>query len=272
LERGGFMLILSPMSKMISEKLYKFILALRLCLTVVLCAIILSATPVQAADETKTTTTKTVVKSTTASKPAAKKPAAKATAKTTAKPAAKTSTVKPAAKAAVAPAAVAAEKAADKATKTKPAGEPTDPADNVDAGPKLPVPRFVTLSVDEINVRTGPGVRYPIKFIIRKDGLPVEIVHEFDVWRQIRDMDGDGGWVHKTMLSGRRSVIIKGHVQPLLKKPDETAKPVVKLEPGVIADLSTCRGDWCSLKVASYNGWIRRANVWGVYPDEAFKE
>lgn len=150
--------------------------------------------------------------------------------------------------------------------------EPTAPADNVNAGPQLPVPRFVTLGVDEVNVRTGPALKYPIKFVIRKDGLPVEIVREFDVWRQIRDVDGDGGWVHKSMLSGKRAVIIKGQLQPLLKKPDEGAKPVVKLEPGVIASLAKCKGQWCDLKVQGYNGWIKRDGIWGVYPDEKFQE
>ena len=148
----------------------------------------------------------------------------------------------------------------------------TAAADNVNAGPQLPVPRFVTLGVDEVNVRTGPALKYPIKFIIRKDGLPVEIVREFDVWRQIKDMDGDGGWVHKSMLSGKRAVIIKSKIQPLLKKPDESAKPVVKLEPGVIASLAKCKGVWCNLKVQSFNGWIRRDSIWGVYPDEKFQE
>jgi SH3-like domain-containing protein len=153
--------------------------------------------------------------------------------------------------------------------------EPTAAADNVNAGPQLPVPRFVTLSVDEVNVRTGPALKYPIKFIIRKDGLPVEIVREFDVWRQIRDVDGDGGWVHKSMLSGKRAVIIRGKTeQRLLKKPDENARPVVKLEPGVIASLgkNMCKGAWCDVKVQGYNGWIKRDDVWGVYPDEKFQE
>lgn len=137
---------------------------------------------------------------------------------------------------------------------------------------QLPVPRFVTLGTDEVNVRTGPGLRYPIKFIIRKDGLPVEITREFDVWRQIRDVEGDEGWVHKSMLSGRRTVVIKGHVQALLKKPEESARPVVKLEPGVIADLEKCEGKWCQVEAASYEGWIERENIWGVYSDEKIED
>lgn len=137
---------------------------------------------------------------------------------------------------------------------------------------QLPVPRFVTLGTDEVNIRTGPGLRYPIRLVFRKDGLPVEVVREFDVWRQIRDIDGDEGWVHKSMLSGKRAVIVQGRVRTLLKKPDEGKKPVVKLEPGVVAALKTCRKDWCDLSVGGYDGWLKRDDVWGVYPDEKFKE
>lgn len=137
---------------------------------------------------------------------------------------------------------------------------------------QLPVPRFVTLGVDEVNLRTGPGLRYPIKLIVRKDGLPVEITREFDVWRQIRDVEGDEGWVHQSMLSGRRAVVIKGHVQALLKKPDESAPPVVKAEPGVIGALEACEGKWCQVDVAGYEGWIKRDDIWGVYPDEKIEE
>ncbi len=144
-------------------------------------------------------------------------------------------------------------------------------ADTESSGPKLPVPRFVTLGADEVNVRTGPGIRYPIRFILKKDGLPVEIIKEFDVWRQIRDMEGGSGWVHQSLLSGKRAAIVKGNMQTLYKKPATTARPVVKLEPGVIAGLDRCDKEWCYLKVASYKGWIRRENLWGVYADENVK-
>jgi SH3-like domain-containing protein len=137
---------------------------------------------------------------------------------------------------------------------------------------KLPIPRFVTLGTDEVNVRTGPGLRYPIRVIIRRDGLPVEIIREFDVWRQIRDIDGEEGWVHKSMLSGKRAVVVRGTVQPVLKKPEDGARPVVKLEPGVMATLDKCAERWCEIEVASYSGWIKRESLWGVYPDEKFEK
>ena len=152
------------------------------------------------------------------------------------------------------------------------AAAPADRAMVHEGAQPLPVPRFVTLAPREVNVRTGPGVRYPIRLVIRREGLPVEVVREFDVWRQVRDRDGDEGWVHKSMLSGRRAVIVLQSVQTLLRRPEKDARPVVRLEPGVIAALDTCQGDWCQVSVGGYTGWTRRDVLWGVYPDETFKD
>ena len=144
------------------------------------------------------------------------------------------------------------------------------------------VPRFMTLNADKVNVRAGPGQRYPVKFIFKKEGLPVEITKEFDGWYQMCSKDGDKGWVHISLLSGKRAVIVKGSIRTLFKKPGVGAMPVVKLEPGVIASLDSCdracadasldrcNKVWCYLRVAGYKGWIERENIWGVYPDEIF--
>lgn len=163
----------------------------------------------------------------------------------------------------------AQEKADDSAT-----GKAVEAAKSMlpEGAQPLPVPRFVTLGPDEVNLRTGPGIRYPIRLVIRKQGLPVEVIREFDVWRQVRDKEGDEGWVHKSMLSGRRSVVVTGATQVVLRKPDEGARPVVRLEQGVMASLDTCEAAWCKLSVGGYDGWIKRDVIWGVYPDEKFKD
>lgn len=132
----------------------------------------------------------------------------------------------------------------------------------------MPVPRFASLAADEVNVRTGPNLRYPIKWILTKEGLPVEIVREFDTWREIRDIEGGTGWVHKSLLSGKRTVVVQGHMRTIYKKASVDSRPVAKLEPGVVADIDLCEETWCRLKAAGYKGWLRREHVWGVYPDE----
>jgi SH3-like domain-containing protein len=132
----------------------------------------------------------------------------------------------------------------------------------------LPVPRFVSLRADEVNLRTGPGERYPIEWVLTKKGLPVEIVEEYDVWRKIRDQQGSEGWVHQRMVTSTRTVEIIGAVRTLRSDADAAAPAVARVEPGVIAKLLECRGPWCRIEAQSIKGWLQRGEVWGVYPNE----
>jgi SH3-like domain-containing protein len=135
----------------------------------------------------------------------------------------------------------------------------------------LPIPRFVALKNDETNIRTGPGTRYPIQWIYRRAGMPVEVIEEFDLWRKVRDMDGTSGWVHKTMVIGKRSVLIKGNETRVVRiDADARAKPILKLEPAVIASLLECAKDWCRIQISGRKGWIEKQYLWGVYKDEVF--
>lgn len=136
----------------------------------------------------------------------------------------------------------------------------------------LPVPRFVTLKSDYVNARVGPGKRYPIRWVFRRKELPVSIVEEFANWRKIEDKDGDGGWVHKSLLSGNRSAIVKDGTRYLYSRPDATSRPVVKLSENVIVRVTSCAPDWCELAVAAHKGWLRKTDMWGVTREEVFKD
>ncbi len=139
------------------------------------------------------------------------------------------------------------------------------------ADDKLPLPRFVSLRAEEVNVRTGPGVRYPINWVFHKRDLPVEIVAEFENWRKVRDVDQAEGWVHQSMLSGRRSVVIVGGVRDLKSDPTAAASAIARLEPGVIGRLEKCDDTWCKVTAAGYDGWLERRDLWGIYPHEQIK-
>ena len=132
----------------------------------------------------------------------------------------------------------------------------------------LPLPRFVSLRNDEVNMRAGPGVRYPIEWVYRRRGLPVEIIDEFGNWRRIRDWEGDLGWVHSSMLSGRRTFRVTGQPRILRREPGENAPAVAKLMPGVVGQLESCNGSWCRLSADGYEGWLQREEFYGVYPRE----
>jgi SH3-like domain-containing protein len=135
------------------------------------------------------------------------------------------------------------------------------------AAPVL-VPRFVSLHADRVNLRTGPGDRYPIEWVLTRKEMPVEITGQLEHWRRIRDWEGTSGWVHERMLTGKRAVIVKGGVRPVLRQPDPAAPVIARAEPGVVGRLLECRGAWCKVETSEVTGWMRRGDVWGVYPEE----
>jgi len=131
-----------------------------------------------------------------------------------------------------------------------------------------PVPRFVSLKADEVNVRVGPGKQYPLKWTYVVSGVPVLIIAEWDNWRKIRDWEGQEGWVHSALLSAKRTVIVTGEKRTLYRRADAKSPPVVRLRPGIVAEVEDCNEGWCRVEVRNYRGWLRRGDFWGVYPDE----
>ena len=132
----------------------------------------------------------------------------------------------------------------------------------------LQVPRFVSLSSNKVNVRAGPGRRYPIKWIFQRKNLPVKIIAESDTWRKIKDHEGIEGWVHQRMLSGRRWAIILGETTLIRKDKKDTAPGVARFEAGVIASLEECVKEWCFIEASSYSGWVHSNKIWGVNANE----
>ncbi|MBV9828561.1 MAG: hypothetical protein JO001_23275 [Alphaproteobacteria bacterium] len=143
------------------------------------------------------------------------------------------------------------------------------PARAADEDTTLKVPRFVSLHSDKVNLRTGPGPQYPIEWVLTRKDMPVEVIQQFEHWRRIREWDGTTGWVQEHMLTGRRSIIVTGGTHPLYQQPDTGSGIVAKAEAGVMAHLQECRGAWCRVDAGDTNGWVRRSDIWGVYPDES---
>jgi SH3-like domain-containing protein len=138
----------------------------------------------------------------------------------------------------------------------------------------LPLPRFVSLRADSVNLRVGPNARYRIEWIYMRRDLPVEIIAEFDTWRRIKDPEGTEGWVHSSMLSRKRTGIVTGGVRPLLRsvQAKDEAQPdlAATLEPGVIVTVESCPQGiaFCRVEAEGVGGWLSRDALWGVYPGE----
>ena len=127
----------------------------------------------------------------------------------------------------------------------------------------LPLPRYASLRANEVNVRTGPGVRYPVKWVFVRRDLPIEIIAEFSTWRKIRDWQGTEGWVHRCLVSGKRTVIITDAVQVMRREPSRWAPAVARVEAGVVAHILECGVDWCRVEAGGFRGWVKHGQFWG---------
>jgi SH3-like domain-containing protein len=142
-----------------------------------------------------------------------------------------------------------------------------------DAAPSaLPVPRFVSIKADRVNVRGGPDKDHDVSFIFTRVGWPVEITAEFEDWRRIRDSDGSEGWVYHSLLSGKRMAAVQlkeqADLAPVRAEPDPKSPVMARLEVGVLGTVKACTGSWCRLVGKGFDGWVEQDDLWGVYPNE----
>lgn len=132
----------------------------------------------------------------------------------------------------------------------------------------LPLPRFVSLKGDEGNARRGPGLTHRIDWVFTRPGMPLMITAEYDNWRRVEDLEGAGGWVHYSLLSGVRSVIVTLDMAEFRDSPDAQARVLAQSEMGVIARVLECQPDWCRISADGEKGWVMKSALWGVEPGE----
>ncbi|MBI3701300.1 MAG: aspartyl-trna synthetase [Afipia sp.] len=139
----------------------------------------------------------------------------------------------------------------------------------------LPVPRYVSLKSDHVNVRAGPTKDQDVAWVYTRAGLPVEITAEFENWRRVRDSEGAEGWVYHSLLSGKRTAVItmkqRDALAPLYDSADAQSAVAAKLQVGVLAQVKKCRDGWCRIAGNGFDGWIEQQRLWGVYADEKFE-
>src|SRR6476660_7327498 len=136
----------------------------------------------------------------------------------------------------------------------------------------LPLPRYVSLKSDHVNVRAGPTTDNDVAWVYTRSGLPVEITAEFENWRRVRDSEGAEGGVYHSMLSGRRTAVVtmkaRDELAPLYDRADPNGAVAARLQAGVVAQVKKCASGWCRVIGNGFDGWIEQQRLWGVYADE----
>ena len=138
------------------------------------------------------------------------------------------------------------------------------------AASKRPIPRFVSLRSNTIKLRVGPGREYPVKWILKRKGLPVKITAEYDTWRQITCHDGTTGWVHQSLLTGRRHLMATGLNTLLLSSADRDAHGIAKIPAQKLMSfrLKDCQSKRCYVYISDRKGWVDKSQVWGLLDTE----
>ena len=123
--------------------------------------------------------------------------------------------------------------------------------------------KFLSLKNNEVNLRQGPSLEYPVKFIYKKKYLPIEILDKSETWRKIKDFENNSGWIHASQLSKKKSAICKKNNSVLYKKPTIFSKPIAKLEIGRLVLIKKCKVKWCKITTGGFKGWVFKSSLWG---------
>ena len=121
---------------------------------------------------------------------------------------------------------------------------------------------FLSLKKNKVNVRYGPSLESPIKYIYKKINLPIKQIDKKENWRRIIDLKNNSGWIHKSQLKPINSVIpLKDKI--LFKKPSLFSKPIAQIKKGRILVIKKCENNWCKVKSDKFDGWVQTDNIWG---------
>ena len=161
-----------------------------------------------------------------------------------------------------------------------PTARPEHPPERPEDAPRgpvtgFPLPRFAATRSDDVNIRTGPGSRYPVEWVLKRRDMPLEIIREHDVWRRVRDWQGTEGWVQTSLLTGRRTFVVIGEPATLRRRANAESDPIARLAVGVIGRIRDCAAGsaWCEVQVSTpagnHRGFLPRSAFWGSYRGEA---
>ena len=126
-------------------------------------------------------------------------------------------------------------------------------------------PYWASIASGKAMIRTGPGRNYPGTWLYQRRDLPVRVLKNYTNWRMIEDPDGVRGWMLVTLLSDRRTAMVKTGAPRAIREDHASASRIAYLaEPGVVGRIERCDGDWCKFTVGPRSGWIAQGDVYGV--------
>ncbi|MEO6433621.1 MAG: SH3 domain-containing protein [Sphingomicrobium sp.] len=130
-------------------------------------------------------------------------------------------------------------------------------------------PYWASIASGKAMMRTGPGRNYPGTWLYQRRDLPVRVLKVYPDWRLIEDPDGTKGWMLVTLLSDKRSAMVKpGVPRAVRQSPGLGAKVRYLAEAGVVGRIDQCKAGYCRIEIGTKKGYIAVGDIWGVAADE----
>ena len=131
-------------------------------------------------------------------------------------------------------------------------------------------PYWASIASGEAMMRTGPGRNYPGIWLYKRRDLPVRVLQIYPNWRKIEDPDGTQGWMLVTLLSDRRTALVKpGSPRDIRTEPSPGAPVRYRAEAGVVGRIDQCDASWCRIEIGSRRGFIAKRDLWGISDGES---
>ena len=136
----------------------------------------------------------------------------------------------------------------------------------------LEIPRYVSLKSNDVNIRVGPSINYPIeiKYIVKN--YPLKVIEEYEDWRKVEDFKKNIGWIHKSLISGTRTGIVLSEDNKNIELLNTLDGNIIgEIGKGNIIYLEKCKIDWCFISSGNFKGWMDKKHIWGVKQNEIIK-
>ena len=125
---------------------------------------------------------------------------------------------------------------------------------------------MASIRKDNVNVRNAPSLQADILYKIHF-GFPVEVQQTKGSWVQIKDWDGNSGWVYQPLINKKvQTALVLPDSVNIRKGPGLKYGVVSKAAGGEIYKIFGEKGSWVRIGYYLENqpvGWVRNDLVWG---------
>lgn len=122
---------------------------------------------------------------------------------------------------------------------------------------------MVSVQGSTLNMREGPGTHTAVLWELKR-GYPLQITGRKGSWVQVRDFEGDTGWVARSLTGKTPHHVVKSKVANLRSGPGTQHRIVGRLEYGELLRTREKRADWVRVERSEgVSGWVAKRLLWG---------